>query len=73
MQELHSLDNNQLIDLLAQYTSDYTKMITDNNMGDDYEKCKLTIKAIQTEIEIRKNDLNSFPGETNITKPPDFS
>jgi hypothetical protein len=61
------------MDLLATHTSEYTKMITDNNMGDDYEKCKLTIKAIQTEIEIRKNDLNSFPGETNITKPPDFS
>jgi len=61
------------MDLLARHTSDYTKMITDNNMGDDYEKCKLTIKAIQTEIEIRKNNLNSFPGETNITKPPDFS
>jgi hypothetical protein len=61
------------MDLLARHTSDYTKMITDNNMGDDYEKCKLTIKAIQTEIEIRKNDLNSFPGETNITNPPDFS
>jgi len=61
------------MDLLARHTSEYTKMITDNNMGDDYEKCKLTIKAIQTEIEIRKNDLNSFPGETNITKPPDFS
>jgi len=61
------------MDLLARHTSEYTKMITDNNMGDDYEKCKLTIKAIQTEIEIRKNNLNSFPGETNITKPPDFS
>jgi len=61
------------MDLLARHTSEYTKMITDNNMGDDYEKCKLKIKAIQTEIEIRKNDLNSFPGETNITKPPDFS
>ena len=73
MHELLSLDNSQLMDLLARHTSDYTKMITDNNMGDDYEKCKLTIKAIQTEIEIRKNDLNSFPGETNITKPPDFS
>ena len=73
MHELHSLDNSQLMDLLATHTSEYTKMITDNNMGDDYEKCKLTIKAIQTEIEIRKNDLNSFPGETNITKPPDFS
>jgi hypothetical protein len=48
-------------------------MITDNNMGDDYEKCKLIIKAIQTEIEIRKNNLSNFPGETNITNPPDFS
>jgi hypothetical protein len=73
MHELNSLDNSQLMDLLARHTSEYTKMITDNNMGDDYEKCKLTIKAIQTEIEIRKNNLNSFPGETNITKPPDFS
>ena len=72
MHELSSLDNSQLMDLLAKYTSEYTKMFTDNNMGDNYEKCKLTIKAIQTEIEIRKNDLNSFPGETNITKPPDF-
>ena len=73
MHELHSLDSSQLMDLLARHTSEYTKMITDNNMGDDYEKCKLTIKAIQTEIEIRKNSLNSFPGETNITNPPDFS
>jgi len=61
------------MDLLARHTSEYTKMITDNKMGDDYEKCKLTIKAIQTEIDIRKNNLNSFPGETNITNPPDFS
>jgi len=73
MHELSSLDNSQLMDLLARHTSEYTKMITDNNMGDEYEKCKLTIKAIQTEIDIRKNNLNSFPGETNITKPPDFS
>jgi hypothetical protein len=61
------------MDLLAMHTSEYTKMITDNNMGDDYERCKLIIKAIQAEIDIRKNNLNSFPGETNITKPPDFS
>ena len=73
MQELHALDNSQLMDLLVRHTSKYTKMITDNNMGDEYEKCKLTIKAIQTEIEIRKNNLNIFPGETNMTKPPDFS
>jgi hypothetical protein len=61
------------MDLLAKYTSEYTKMFTDNDMGDDYEKCKLTIKAIQTEIDIRKNNQYNFSGETNITKPPDFS
>ena len=73
MYELHALDNSQLIDLLAKLTSDYTKMITHNSMGDEYEKCKLTIKAIQTEIDIRKNNPASASGETNITTPPDFS
>ena len=73
MQELHRLDNSQLMDLLAKLTSDYTKMITDNSMGGDYEKCKLTIKAIQTEIDIRKNNPGGLSGETNITTPPDFS
>ena len=71
MQEFHSLDNTQLIDLLAQYTSDYTKMFSENMLGDDYEKCKLTIKAIQTEIDARKNNIAS--GEISITTPPDFS
>lgn len=71
MEELNALDNTQLIDLLAKYTSDYTKMISKNMMGDDYEKCKLLIKAIQTEIDARKNSRVS--GETNMTRPPDFS
>ena len=73
MQELNTLDNSQLIDLLAKYTSDYTKMISENMMGDDYEKCKLTIKAIQTEIDVRKNNITNISGQTNITTPPDFS
>ena len=73
MHELHSLDNSQLIDLLARHTSEYTKMITDNNMGDDYEKCKLTIKAIQTEIDVRKTNGGNVSAESSITMPPDFS
>jgi len=73
MQELRSLDNTQLIDLLAQYTSDYTKMICENMMGDDYEKCKLTIKAIQTEIDVRKTNGGNVSAESNMTTPPDFS
>jgi hypothetical protein len=73
MQELRTLDNTQLIDLLAQYTSDYTKMISENMMGDDYEKCKLTIKAIQTEIDVRKTDGGNVSAESSMTTPPDFS
>ena len=73
MQELRTLDNTRLIDLLARYTSDYTKMISENLMGDDYEKCKLTIKAIQTEIEVRKTNGGNVSAESSITTPPDFS
>ena len=73
MQELRTLNNTQLIDLLAQYTSDYTKMISENMMGDDYEKCKLTIKAIQTEIDVRKTNGGNVSAESSITMPPDFS
>ena len=73
MQELRTLDHIQLIDLLAQYTSDYTKMISENRMGDDYEKCKLTIKAIQTEIDVRKTNGGNVSAQSNMTTPPDFS
>ena len=73
MQELHTLDNTRLIELLAKFTSDYTKMITENMMGSDYEKCKLAIKAIQTEIEVRKNNPTNNQEQVNNTTPPDFS
>ncbi len=73
MQELRTLESTQLIDLLAQYTSDYTKMISENMMGDDYEKCKLIIKAIQTEIDVRKTNGGNVSAESNMTTPPDFS
>jgi hypothetical protein len=73
MQELRTLENTQLIDLLAQYTSDYTKMISENMMGDNYEKCKLIIKAIQIEIEVRKTNGGNVSAESSMTTPPDFS
>ena len=71
MQELRNLETSQLIDLLSQHTADYTKMMTDNMIGDKYEKCKLFIKALQTEIDFRKTDRAG--SETTITAPSDFS
>ncbi len=71
MQELQNLETSQLVDLLAQYTADYTRRMSEGTTEDEYAKLKLTIKALQTEIEVRKN--SSIGPETNITALPDFS
>jgi enolase len=74
MQELRILETSQLIDLLAKYTADYTKMFSDGTSEEDYEKLNITIKALQTEIELRKKAGSITPNpETDITTPPDFS
>ena len=67
MQELNKLDNSQLMDLLARHTSDYTQMMSEGTTEEEYLKCSLIIKAIQTEIDTRKSN-----DKTNITPPPDF-
>lgn len=71
---LHTLDNSQLIDLLAKYTSDYTRMLSEGKFDEDYERCKIAIKALQAEIELRKNPGNTLPNPANdMTRPPEFS
>jgi hypothetical protein len=60
------------MDLLAKYTTALTKLIYENNKGEDYEKYKVAIKAIQKEIELRKNNEDLSSEETNMTFSPDF-
>ena len=69
--ELQSMDNSQLMDLLARSTSEYTKMLSERTSNEQYEKCKTLIKAIQAEIDLRKNV--SDIGGTTVTIPPDYS
>ncbi|TMI89428.1 MAG: hypothetical protein E6H08_16540 [Bacteroidetes bacterium] len=71
MQELGNLETSRLVDLLAQHTADYTKMMSEGTTEEEYAKCKLIIKALQAEIESRKT--NTTGSETNITPLPDFS
>jgi len=52
--ELQSLDTSQLIDMLVKYTLEYTKMFNEGATQEEYLKCKLAIKAIQSEIELRQ-------------------
>ena len=73
MEDLRILETGQLIDLLAKYTTDYTRMMSDGTTANEYEKCNLTIKALQAEIAGRKTLGTSTPNpETDITTPPDF-
>jgi len=67
MEELHTLQISQLIDLLSQYTNHYSNMVGGESSNEDYQKCKMTIQAIQAEIKLRKDNET-----TDITLPPDF-
>jgi len=74
LQELQTLDTSQLVDLLAQHTANYSKMLSEGTTEEEYDKCKLTIKAIHAEIELRKKAGSISPNQvTDITTPPDFS
>jgi hypothetical protein len=54
MQELRSLETAALVELLATQTQNYTKMLSEGCTEEDFAKCSLVIRAIQSEIELRK-------------------
>ena len=70
MQELHGLQTSQLLDLLAEHTAIVTKLFSDKNFSEVYEKEKLLVKAIQIELDFRKYTADIVT--TNTTTPPDF-
>jgi hypothetical protein len=71
MQDLHNLPISQLVDLLAEQTSIITKLFSEKRFDEEYNKHKLFLKAIQTEIDFRKTTVDIIP--TTATEPPDFS
>ena len=72
LQELQQLETSILMDMLATQTADYTRMLTEGASEDEYARCNLTIRAIQTEIELRKRTAaNTSTTDPNIILPPD--
>ena len=71
MQDLQNLQTSQLVDLLAEQTSIITKLFSEKKFGEEYDKHKQLLKAIQTEIDFRKTTADIIP--TSTTEPPDFS
>lgn len=70
MQELIALETSILVDLLAQQTSQYTKMLSEGSSEEEFARCNLTIRAIQSEIESRKRtSANTSISDPNILLP----
>jgi hypothetical protein len=72
MQELHTLETSALVDMLALHTAEYTKMLKEGALREDFATNELTIKAIQTEIYSRKRtEANTSTTDQNIILQPD--
>ena len=66
MQYLKSLETSILVDMLVKLTTEYSSMFNEGSMDkQEFELCKLTIKAVQKEIESRKE----ATATTNNTDP----
>ena len=66
MRDFRSLETSVLVDLLAIQTDNYTRILSEGSSQEDYARCILTIKAIQTEIESRKQSgMSGFQGRVN--------
>jgi len=53
-EELQNMTMDELVDILAQKTEKFTRLLVYKNFGDEYKECKEAIQQILAEIEIRK-------------------
>ena len=54
MRHFEILETNDLVKVLAEYTGQYTKMLTEGGKEKDILNCKETIRSLIDEIELRK-------------------
>ena len=74
MKELHDFQTSQLLNLLAQETINYYKLIGYGASVEECTQCNNGIKQIQMELESRrtKEEKNIFQRE-NISAPVEYS
>jgi len=54
MQELHTIQTSDLVDMLSKQTIEYSKMLVEGASDEKYLKSKLSIEALQAEIRSRQ-------------------
>ena len=56
MDNLKSLNIDELVDLLSEQTSLYVKMHTEDASENEFHKCRLLLQAVQAEIKSREKE-----------------
>jgi hypothetical protein len=64
MRPFEVLDTSELVNVLAEYTTRYTKLLTDGGKNKDIVNCRETMQSLIAEIELRK-------GLKTTKKPPE--
>ena len=59
MRPFEVLEISDLVSVLAEYTARYSKMMTEGGKEKDILNCRETIRALITEIELRKRPSKS--------------
>ena len=64
MIRLRDLEEEELLDMLSENTSHYTRMLNGNDKSREFYECKRMIEKITEEISSRK-EAERRPGQTN--------
>ena len=72
IENINTLELSVLVDMLAEQTEKYTNMMSDGCDQKDYDRCKLTIEAIQKEIADRQQSFNNNT-TTTLPDPPGYT
>ena len=59
MHNFAQLEKSVLVDLLADYTAELTRLLQEKNRNEEYRKVKQVIKQLTAEIESRKSTTQS--------------
>jgi hypothetical protein len=74
IQEIKKLDTSALVDLLAAYTANHSRMLKEGATDDEFAKCSLSLRSIQAEIDSRKQTAaNASSTEANNNFQPEYT
>ena len=59
IQDSENMTMDELVDILAQKTQQFTQLLVYKNFGSEYKECKEAIQQILAQIELRKESMRT--------------